>query len=686
MAQATTGYSWTSGEIVTPAKLNQMVNSSTITNIQAADLADGAVIQAKIGTITATGGTAARSLADRFADVVNAKDFGAVGDGVANDAPAIQAAVTFCSENKRPLYVPNGTYRLATRVQLNNTAAPYVNMMGAGTSETIFTVNGAENSSGAFYFYKNGSQLSAKISDISIRAIAQSGSCGTALHIEENQGGAASTESVSLQNIFITSPDIVTSTGGVNDIATPAYWTRGVVVKNSPRPVLTNVVVGNPSQRFAPEPDDTDVEISQNEDATNSKFGVLFKDDSADYLGNYGIDVSDCYSPLLDSCMARHYKVGFYAFSDARRVEGGRFINCVAVAVKDGIRIDAATARGVEPSLSILGGHMNYRDNGVYVRKRKQIYIERILFYHSNPFQGDANYGQRAEDSEGTAYDIRLEQCHDAKILNNRMERSSTSNRNGIRLTNWDAGGGRQPDLRVLGNSFDGRFSAGVRLDGVPSKEQFVEPEVGINFWGFGVEEQIRFGSAASGIKRAPYVAQLMTDRFTPVVVSGSMVNLDDVSPAQCFFSRIGNTVSAFGRFNINPTATGTACQFDIEAPILLTFPIRDLVAGSAYTILFVGGSDFTTVGAADNNVGTVFTATGPNTTQFGGGGLATRNTSLLSVDDGAGFIVHCGSGSSPTNAFGQVFPNGSGKIRFRFLPHGTASTFYYFNFSYELK
>jgi hypothetical protein len=143
--------------------------------------------------------------------------------------------------------------------------------------------------------------------------------------------------------------------------------------------------------------------------------------------------------------------------------------------------------------------------------------------------------------------------------------------------------------------------------------------------------------------------------------------------------------VSAFGRFNINPTATGTACQFDIEAPILLTFPIRDLVAGSAYTILFVGGSDFTTVGASSNTVGTVFTATGPNTTQLSGAGLATRNTSLLSVDDGAGVIVHCGSGASPNNAFGQIFPT-DGKLRFRFLPHGTAAVFYYFNFSYELK
>jgi hypothetical protein len=94
-------------------------------------------------------------------------------------------------------------------------------------------------------------------------------------------------------------------------------------------------------------------------------------------------------------------------------------------------------------------------------------------------------------------------------------------------------------------------------------------------------------------------------------------------------------------------------------------------------TITLSGGGPLTT-----NTVGSVFTAIGSS---FVGGGLATRNTSLLSVDGGAGVIVHCGSGASPNNAFGQIFPIG-GKMRFRFLPHGTAATFYYFNFSYELE
>jgi hypothetical protein len=42
-----------------------------------------------IAPITATGSTTARTLANRFADVVNVKDFGAVGDGVADDNSSV---------------------------------------------------------------------------------------------------------------------------------------------------------------------------------------------------------------------------------------------------------------------------------------------------------------------------------------------------------------------------------------------------------------------------------------------------------------------------------------------------------------------------------------------------------------------------------------------------------------------
>lgn len=57
----------------------------------------------------ATGTTAQRNLVTRFADTINVKDYGAIGDGIANDTAAIQAALAAAGTTKTVL-IPNGNY------------------------------------------------------------------------------------------------------------------------------------------------------------------------------------------------------------------------------------------------------------------------------------------------------------------------------------------------------------------------------------------------------------------------------------------------------------------------------------------------------------------------------------------------------------------------------------------------
>ena len=72
--------------------------------------ASAAIATSKLAPITATGSTTARTLENRFADVVNVKDFGAVGDGVTDDTVAIQAALGTTST---AIYFPAGAYRIS---------------------------------------------------------------------------------------------------------------------------------------------------------------------------------------------------------------------------------------------------------------------------------------------------------------------------------------------------------------------------------------------------------------------------------------------------------------------------------------------------------------------------------------------------------------------------------------------
>jgi len=82
-------------------------NGSQLTGITA-----NAVSSANVSYVAPYTGSVSRTANSKFSDTVSVKDFGAVGNGVADDRAAIQAAI----DTQKRVYFPEGTYRVGSAV------------------------------------------------------------------------------------------------------------------------------------------------------------------------------------------------------------------------------------------------------------------------------------------------------------------------------------------------------------------------------------------------------------------------------------------------------------------------------------------------------------------------------------------------------------------------------------------
>lgn len=79
-------------------------------------------------------GAVPRTLPAKLADTVSVKDFGATGDGVTDDTAAIQAALNFAAVNGGAVYLPQGTYKITSALQVTSNK---VSIFGCGVDASV---------------------------------------------------------------------------------------------------------------------------------------------------------------------------------------------------------------------------------------------------------------------------------------------------------------------------------------------------------------------------------------------------------------------------------------------------------------------------------------------------------------------------------------------------------------------
>ena len=109
-----------------------------------------------VGFLADGDGAVARTLQSKARESVSIKDFGAAGDGVANDTTAFENFVTYCAQYGATGFIPAGTYLIDTSIRTFSGSKPFV-IRGEGRGATILK---NRNTAASFIYWTGANGLS----------------------------------------------------------------------------------------------------------------------------------------------------------------------------------------------------------------------------------------------------------------------------------------------------------------------------------------------------------------------------------------------------------------------------------------------------------------------------------------------------------------------------------------------
>lgn len=291
-------------------------------------------------------GAVERTLLEKGRETVSVKDFGAVGDGVADDTAAINAAIASLPELGGKAVFPNGTYRITAPITITNKA---VALIGSGREGTRI-IQATSNTDGISFVSNTASNAAAGNgtlkNTLTIRGI-------SLLRMNGTTGGkaVAGTWAEITDNVqYFVADDILVysyADGG-------SAWNYGFHLTNANGVRMNNVSIkGN---------------VFQTSEVTAEPYTM----EAAIYLtgGTASGKIDHFYSNISGGCCNKFFKVDAW-------YEGIYIANFEMVQVSYGVHI-AGYATSQNPVWNMTNGHIDFRRCAVQASNVMSLQISNV--------------------------------------------------------------------------------------------------------------------------------------------------------------------------------------------------------------------------------------------------------------------------------------------------------------------